>query len=122
MAKKDNADKQAAPWAPSTTDASEVVDSENENSSENSDTILESEIGVEEEFAPSTELVTKPESVAGEVVDMVTVTVPKAFKLRIDHFREFDFKAGVQEMERSVAEHWYSKANGITIYEPVQGK
>ena len=56
--------------------------------------------------------------VAGELVDMVTATVPKAFILRLDHFREIQFKAGVQEMERAHADHWYSKANGVTIYAP----
>lgn len=53
---------------------------------------------------------------SGEFVDMVTVVAPRAFKLRLDHFRELDIKAGVQEMERAHADHWYSKANGLTIY------
>jgi hypothetical protein len=54
--------------------------------------------------------------VADELVDTVTVTVPKAFKLRLDGHKELSFKAGVQEMEREHAEHWYSKANGVNIY------
>lgn len=56
--------------------------------------------------------------VEAEVVDMVTVTVPRAFKLMLDHFHTKDFKAGIQEMERSHAEHWYAKASGVEIYEP----
>jgi len=56
--------------------------------------------------------------VEGEVVDMVTVTVPKGYKLRIDSHRELTVNAGVQQMERSLAEHWYSKANKVEIYNP----
>lgn len=71
-----------------------------------------------------TPVVTAPEAptpeapaIEGEVVEYVTVTVPKAFKLRVDHFRELQFRAGVQQMEKSLAEHWYSKANGVEIYD-----
>ena len=53
----------------------------------------------------------------GPAEDRVTVTVPKAFKLRIDHQTEHNIKPGVQKMERSLAEHWYSKANGVAIFE-----
>lgn len=58
--------------------------------------------------------------VADELVDTVTATVPKAFILRLDHFREIAFKAGVQEMERAHAEHWYSLANGVQVYKPAK--
>jgi hypothetical protein len=57
-------------------------------------------------------------TVAGEFVEMVTVTVPKEFKLQLDHFRQVIYKAGIQEMERLHAEHWWAKANGVTIYDP----
>lgn len=57
-------------------------------------------------------------AVATEVLDMVTVTVPRAFKLALDHFHVKDFKAGVQQMERSHAEHWFAKNNGVEIYDP----
>ncbi len=57
------------------------------------------------------------EKVEAEVVEFVTVTVPRAFKLRTGVHVEREFKAGVQEMERELAEHWYSVANGVTIYE-----
>lgn len=56
------------------------------------------------------------EKVEVEVVEFVTVTVPRAFKLRTGVHVEREFKAGVQEMERELAEHWYSVANGVTIY------
>lgn len=48
--------------------------------------------------------------------ETVTVTVPKAFRLRLDPQTELQFKAGIQEMTRANAEHWYSKANGVVIY------
>lgn len=53
--------------------------------------------------------------IAGEEV---TVTVPKGFKLQFDYNILLDIKAGVQPMKRAVAEHWYAKANGVTIYNP----
>ena len=58
----------------------------------------------------------KTVEVASELVDTVTVTVPKAFNLRLDNHRVIAFPAGVQEMERQHAEHWYSKAWGVVIY------
>jgi len=50
--------------------------------------------------------------------DTVTVTVPKAFKLRLDHNTELKFEAGIQEMDPKVAEHWFAKANGVEVYQP----
>lgn len=46
----------------------------------------------------------------------VTVTVPKAFKLRTTHDHVYDYAAGICEMPLEHAEHWYSVANGVTIY------
>jgi hypothetical protein len=46
----------------------------------------------------------------------VTVTVPKAFKLRTTHDHVVDYAAGICEMPLEHAEHWYSVANGVTIY------
>lgn len=48
---------------------------------------------------------------------MVTVTVPKGFKLRINNHHTVDYKAGVQEMPLEHAEHWYSKAHKVTQYQ-----
>jgi len=53
--------------------------------------------------------------------DEVTVTVPKAFKLRISAELLVEYRAGVQQMPRVHAEHWYSKANGVSIYDPSAG-
>ena len=46
----------------------------------------------------------------------VTVTVPKAFNLRLDTGEIVQIKEGIQEMDRVLAEHWYSVANGVQIY------
>ena len=48
--------------------------------------------------------------------ETVTVTVPKAYILRNDTHAEVHIKAGVQEMSLVDASHWYSVANGVTIY------
>ncbi len=49
---------------------------------------------------------------------MVTVFVPKAFVLNLDHFRKVSIPAGVQEMEKLWADHWWSKANKVEVYNP----
>jgi len=53
----------------------------------------------------------------------VTVTVKKPFTLRLSTtdgttitHHEFPYKAGVQEMLLSHAEHWWAKANGVEVY------
>lgn len=51
---------------------------------------------------------------------LVTVTVPKAFKLRVDNDVVIDYRAGVQEMPVEHAEHWYAKANGVEVYRPAK--
>jgi hypothetical protein len=48
-----------------------------------------------------------------------TVTVPKAYNLLLDNGRTLRIKEGVQELEPEVAEHWYSKANGVVIYKGI---
>lgn len=58
----------------------------------------------------------KPEPVSKR--DMVTVIVPKAFRLTDDAFREHAYDVGIQEMPRAHAEHNYSVANGVTIPKP----
>lgn len=54
--------------------------------------------------------------------DPVTVTVPKRFKLRLDNHTVIDIHPGVQNVERMVADHWFSKANGVTVFDPKTGK
>jgi hypothetical protein len=106
-----------APWATKGPEKEESVVAESTEESETQVNGEEPSGDVEEApVQPAPALVETP--VVGELVDMVTATVPKAFTLRLDHFREINFKAGVQEMERSHAEHWYSKANGVMVYKP----
>lgn len=46
----------------------------------------------------------------------ITVFVPKAFELTVDHATTLSIKAGVQEMAPELADHWYSIANGVEVY------
>lgn len=55
-------------------------------------------------------------AVAGE--PLVTAVVPRAFVLTLKFGVEVAVPAGLQELPQSIAENWYSKANGVTIYEP----
>lgn len=47
---------------------------------------------------------------------MVIVSVPKAFELTRDGHVSKKYAAGTQEMPRLDAEHWFSKAQGVTIF------
>lgn len=49
-------------------------------------------------------------------VEQVIVTVPKAFMLRVDNDVVHAVRAGVQKMDKVLAEHWYSKANGVELF------
>lgn len=55
---------------------------------------------------------------SAEDVEMVTVVIPKAFKLRLGHTIVLDFTPGVRDVPRHVAEHGYAIANGMKIYIP----
>ena len=55
-----------------------------------------------------------PDVPAGEGV---IVTVPKAFKLRLDDHQVIEFNAGVQRMLPEHADHWFSKAQGVVKFE-----
>ncbi len=50
------------------------------------------------------------------VEDFVTVTVPRAFKLTLDHATVKQYNAGIQPMLKAHADHWWSKANGVVEY------
>lgn len=50
-------------------------------------------------------------------LDLVTVVVPKQFKLTLDNHEVIAYRDGTYEMPRSHANHWYAKASGVTIYE-----
>lgn len=49
--------------------------------------------------------------------EMVTCTIPQGFQLTLDDGTTVDIKAGTDELPRSHAEHWYSKAHGVEIAE-----
>jgi len=49
-------------------------------------------------------------------VEMVTVIVPKAYTLTLDDGRVLLVPAGIQEMSVDNAAHWFSKAQGVTVY------
>lgn len=50
--------------------------------------------------------------------DRLMVQVPKAYKLTLDNGSPVDIHAGVQMMPREMAEHWYSKAQGVVEFDP----
>lgn len=50
--------------------------------------------------------------------DTVTVTVPRAFTLTLDSGSPVSYQAGVQEMPADHADHWFSRAQGVTVYIP----
>lgn len=56
-------------------------------------------------------------AVDAPAVETVTVTVPVAFDLVIDHATTISVKPGIQEMALEHANHWYAIASGVVIYE-----
>lgn len=48
----------------------------------------------------------------------VTVVVPKDFTLTLDNRQQVQYRAGVQEMRLSHAAHWWSRAQGVKVYDP----
>ena len=48
--------------------------------------------------------------------DLVTVVVPTPFPFTMQDHRIIQINAGVQEMPREIAEHWFVKSRGVTIY------
>lgn len=66
---------------------------------------------------PVVEVAPEVEKSAAEctVDELVAVNVPRAFNLRLDYEKVKHVAAGPQRMLRADAEHWYSKANGVTV-------
>ena len=50
--------------------------------------------------------------------DLVDVVVPKAFKLTTDGGAEVEYRPGTYPMPQSHAEHWFTRAQGVTVYVP----
>lgn len=62
-----------------------------------------------------------PDAPAPEVVDSdarVTVKIPKNYSLTLENHQQVHYKAGIDEMPLNHAEHWYSKAMGVEVYDP----
>jgi len=55
-----------------------------------------------------------PMAAAADGEELVTVSVPRAFTVTLADKREVAVPAGMQELPKSIAEHWYSAANGVT--------
>jgi hypothetical protein len=48
--------------------------------------------------------------------EQLTVVVPKRFQLTVGNGKILKFAPGVQKMDPEIANHWYTKANGVTIF------
>lgn len=67
------------------------------------------------------DVVDEPQAPASDV----TVSVPHAYTLTLDNGGVAHYKPGMQEMPVEHAEHWFSKAQGVTVYvkaEPGEGE
>lgn len=47
--------------------------------------------------------------------EMVSVTVPRGYNLTLDNGDTKRYESGIQDMPRSHAEHWYSKAHDVEL-------
>jgi len=74
------------------------------------------EEAVAPEAAPEAPVVEEAVAPVADDGVYVTVTVPKAFRLAVEPNKVVDYPAGICEMLIEHAEHWYSVANGVTIY------
>lgn len=71
---------------------------------------------------PTSPLAASPAAVAAtakvNTEDLVQVTAPKAYVLTLDDHQPVTVHAGVQMMPRYMAEHWWSKAQGVEPFVP----
>lgn len=58
------------------------------------------------------------ESAQVETEEKVTVIIPADYRLTLDNSAEVHYKAGVDEMPVSHANHWWSKAQGVKVHTP----
>lgn len=112
--------KPKKPWETTEATTEEVVATPVEESAVTEEVAVETptEEVVTEEQVVEPEATTEEEIVAveGELLDMVIAVVPKQFTLNLDHHKQFTYKPGTQRMERDHANHWWSVANGVTIF------
>lgn len=45
--------------------------------------------------------------------ELVSVTIPRAFRLAHDDGTHTQYEPGVQDIPKSHADHWYTKAHGV---------
>jgi hypothetical protein len=63
-----------------------------------------------------------PIDVAQDGEKFVTAISPRAFTLTLDDHTKVEVQAGTQELPESIANHWYSKAHGVSVYAPMAAK
>ncbi len=61
-----------------------------------------------------------PMDVAAAGEPIVTAIVPRTFILTVADGTPVRVPGGIHEMPESIASHFYSKANGVTIYVPAK--
>jgi hypothetical protein len=49
-------------------------------------------------------------------VEMVTVIVPKPYKLTLNDHSEKNYPSGIYEMPLEHASHWWSRVSGVKVY------
>lgn len=47
--------------------------------------------------------------------ELVSVTIPRAFRLAHDDGTHTQYEPGVQDIPKSHADHWYTKAHGVEL-------
>lgn len=104
--------KPKKPWETTEAATEEVAATPVEESTVTEEVITEEQV-VDPEAATEEKMV----AVEGELLDMVIAVVPKQFTLNLDHHKQFTYKPGTQRMERDHANHWWSVANGVTIFQ-----
>jgi len=55
---------------------------------------------------------------AAEAAELVTVLIPKDFRLTLDNHSPVEYKAGIDEMPVEHLNHWYVRAQGVEAYNP----
>ena len=75
---------------------------------------------------PTSPLTASPAALAAtakvDVEDLVQVSAPRSFVLTLDDHQPVQVHAGVQMMPRYMAEHWWSKAQGVEPFvAPITG-
>lgn len=65
---------------------------------------------------PASALIAGAPSEPEESGKIVTVKIPRDFRLTLDSHHEVHYKAGIDEMPLEHALHWFAQANGVEVY------